>query len=255
MQAPKLSIITINLNNSKGLLKTIESVVSQTYRNFEFIIIDGASKDESLQVIERFAKELTSWVSEKDSGVYNAMNKGIGRAKGDHLLFLNSGDYLNNPEVIKDVLPLLKGNDLISGDIDIYDQNSWHPMRSIDKIEVDHFQHFSLYHQATFISADLFKKYGLYNEEFKSVGDLEFFIRTLLAGNASYKHIALKISNFVADGMSNDPGMFELNKKERAKAWELNFEKNIIEELDSYRQLRNSDLMKWGRRLNKLLPF
>lgn len=211
--------------------------------------------DDSVRVIERFSADITAWVSEKDSGIYNAMNKGISRAKGDYLLFLNSGDYLHNPGVVNSILPLLTDAGVISGDIDIYDQNRWHQMRSIDRIGVDHFQYFSLYHQATFISTDLFKNYGLYNEEFKSAGDLEFFIRVLLAGRATYKHIPVTVSNFVADGMSNDPRMFEVNTQERKKAWELNFKRNIIDELEAYRQLRNSEEMKWGLRLKKLIPF
>ena len=88
----KLSIITINRNNAAGLRRTIESVVSQTYTEFEYIIIDGASTDESVDVIKEYADKITFWVSEPDNGIYNAMNKGILKAKGEYLLFLNSGD-------------------------------------------------------------------------------------------------------------------------------------------------------------------
>jgi glycosyltransferase involved in cell wall biosynthesis len=90
----KLSIITVNLNNSKGLSKTIESVISQLNSTIEFLVIDGGSVDESLMMIKEVADKLSYWVSEKDSGIYAAMNKGIEKAKGNHLLFLNSGDIL-----------------------------------------------------------------------------------------------------------------------------------------------------------------
>ena len=90
----KLSIITINYNNLAGLQKTIESVVSQTFRDFEWIVIDGGSVDGSRELIERYANSFSYWVSEPDKGIYNAMNKGIVVAKGDYLLFLNSGDWL-----------------------------------------------------------------------------------------------------------------------------------------------------------------
>ncbi len=252
---PKLSIITINLNNAAGLLKTIESVISQSDRNFEFIVIDGASKDESPEVLKRFEKEFTWCVSEKDTGIYNAMNKGISRATGQYLIFLNSGDYLNNNEVVKNVLPLLHTSDVMSGDIDIYDANHWHDMKSIDKIDICYFHVMSLYHQATFISRNLFLTQGLYNEKFKSTGDYEFFIRTLLAARASYTHISLKICNFIADGMSNDPKFRSINMEEREKSWSLNFSPNIIAELKAYAKLKDSEELKWGRRLNKMIPF
>ena len=114
----KLSIISINRNNASGLRKTIESVVSQTYTDFEYIIIDGASTDGSIGVINEFATPLNlpqrekkehpiiNWISELDSGIYNAMNKGILKASGEYLLFLNSGDYLYNSEVLKNVFEL-----------------------------------------------------------------------------------------------------------------------------------------------------
>ena len=90
----KLSIITINLNNYLGLEKTIKSVICQTFDNYEFIIIDGGSKDLSIDIIKRYENKVTFWISESDSGIYNAMNKGIRFAKGEFCLFLNSGDYL-----------------------------------------------------------------------------------------------------------------------------------------------------------------
>ncbi|WJS95130.1 glycosyltransferase [Flavobacterium johnsoniae] len=94
MNKYSLSIITINRNNAEGLKKTIQSVVCQLYKEFEFIVIDGASTDESKQIIIDHEKHISYWVSEKDKGIYNAMNKGISKATGDFVLFLNSGDSL-----------------------------------------------------------------------------------------------------------------------------------------------------------------
>lgn len=102
----KLSIITVNLNNKDGLQKTIESVISQTCKDFEWIIIDGGSVDGSKDIIEKYSKEIDYWVSESDQGIYHAMNKGILRSHGEYLLFLNSGDYLFDicPEGMEQVL-------------------------------------------------------------------------------------------------------------------------------------------------------
>jgi len=83
----KLSIITVNLNNAAGLQKTIESVITQTFTDYEYIIIDGGSTDGSVDVIKQHADKITYWVSEPDKGIYNAMNKGILQAKGEYCLF------------------------------------------------------------------------------------------------------------------------------------------------------------------------
>ena len=96
----QISIITINYNNASGLEKTIRSVVEQTYNEYEYIIIDGASSDKSKEVIQEYQRYIDFWCSEKDSGIYNAMNKGIQKASGEYLLFLNSGDVLNNSAVL-----------------------------------------------------------------------------------------------------------------------------------------------------------
>ena len=115
--APILSIITINYNNRLGLLKTMQSVVEQSYKNFEYLIIDGGSDDGSLEDILNYEHCLSFWCSEKDKGVYNAMNKGIVKATGEYLLFLNSGDFLLDNQTLSKIVPLLKDYSIIYGDL------------------------------------------------------------------------------------------------------------------------------------------
>ena len=110
----KLSIITINYNDKEGLKKTIESVINQTWQDFEFIVIDGGSTDGGKEIIEQYTSKIDYWVSEPDKGIYNAMNKGIRAATGDFVLFLNSRDIFYNNEV------LLNADSLISNDFGIY---------------------------------------------------------------------------------------------------------------------------------------
>src|SRR4051812_43907208 len=98
-----LSIITINLNDSKGLEKTIASVVNQTFSNYEFIVIDGGSSDGSCDVMEKYKDKIDYWKSEQDGGIYNAMNKGLHQASGSYCLFLNSGDFLQSPHSLKSI--------------------------------------------------------------------------------------------------------------------------------------------------------
>ena len=113
----KLSIITINYNNASGLRKTIESVVNQTSLEFEYIVIDGASTDGSIEIIKEFKDKITFWVSEPDTGIYNAMNKGIHSAKGKYCQFLNSGDSLVPPNVTESMLFNLPDSGIVIGNM------------------------------------------------------------------------------------------------------------------------------------------
>ncbi|NJO90458.1 MAG: glycosyltransferase [Chloroflexia bacterium] len=115
MNKLKLSIITINLNNARGLEKTIKSVVNQTYSNVEYIVVDGGSIDNSVNIIKSYEKSIEFWISEKDNGIFHAMNKGIEKATGDYLLFLNSGDCLFSTTVIEKVFGNKQNKDLLYG--------------------------------------------------------------------------------------------------------------------------------------------
>ena len=128
MYNPKLSIITINLNNAAGLRKTIESVVNQTFTDYEYLIIDGGSTDGSVEVIKEFADKITYWVSEPDKGIYNAMNKGILKARGEYLQFLNSGDWLVDNEVLFRVFSLNHFEDILYGLEPYYRDHTLHSL-------------------------------------------------------------------------------------------------------------------------------
>ena len=122
----KLSIITINYNNLAGLRKTVESVLAQTYREFEYIVIDGASTDGSAEYVRAQADKLTYWVSEQDTGIYNAMNKGVRAATGEYVLMLNSGDFLVDEYVVERILPELDGTDIVQGNtIEDHHDGEW----------------------------------------------------------------------------------------------------------------------------------
>ena len=172
----KLSIITINYNNAAGLKKTLDSVAFQTCTDFEHIIVDGASTDGSVDIIREYENTLASrlsplasrlkWLSEPDTGIYNAMNKGVRLAKEEYTLMLNSGDYLVDEHVIEKVLPLLDGTDIIQGNTieDINDKKFRN--RGYGKSDIDFFDVMKGYflHQASFCRRDLFDRYGLFEE-------------------------------------------------------------------------------------------
>lgn len=177
----KISIITVNLNNVEGLKKTIDSVISQTYKDFEWIVIDGGSTDGSKELIEQNAEFFSHWVSEKDSGIYNAMNKGVLHAHGDFLQFLNSGDCLADTNVLEDVSAYLVGNSIYYGDYFQY----WPTKKRLTLQEVEDDMSFSfllrhsLCHQSTFTPRQLLEE-NPFNEEYKIVSDYEFLIKMAL---------------------------------------------------------------------------
>jgi glycosyltransferase involved in cell wall biosynthesis len=200
----KLSIITINLNNSAGLRKTIKSVLFQTYSDYEWILIDGGSTDDSIETIKKHSARFTFWESVPDKGIYHAQNKGILKAKGDYCFFLNSGDYLADRRVLEEVFKSNPEEDILFGNLYVTDKG-----KIIGKAYgKEHLTFSDVYahiikHQASFIKRDLFEQFGLYNENRKIIADWEFFIKTIGLGNVTYHYIDLFITYFDNGGLSN----------------------------------------------------
>lgn len=217
---PKISVITIAYNNKKGLEKTIKSVIAQTSKDFEYIVIDGNSNDGSKEVLAQHSDKINYWISEPDSGIYNAMNKGIKASNGEYLLFLNSGDEFYTNQSLEKALPYLNGKDIIYGDLQIVDDQNIFVKKYTDKLSFHYFYIESLPHPSTFIKKTAFEKVGLYNETLKIVADWEWFLNAIVFKQCSFKHIPDIISTFYLDGVSST------NKKE------IRHERNMI--LDKY---------------------
>lgn len=195
----KLSVITINYNNCDGLRKTIESVVNQTYKDFEYIVIDGGSTDGSVDVIKEYACKIDYWVSEPDKGIYNAMNKGVNVASGEYVIFMNSGDIFYNSNVIDDVYAQNINEDIICGDMAL----SIGGVKVVpETLTMEFFYESSLSHQASFIRRDVQLRFP-YDESKKIVSDWRFYIESIILNNASYKKINLIVSLFDFGGVSN----------------------------------------------------
>lgn len=194
----KISIITINYNHAEGLRKTIESVVTQSSHDYEYIVIDGGSTDGSVDVIQEYADKIDYWVSEPDGGIYPAMNKGIRVARGEYCIFMNSGDELYSKDVIENVVKQGLGEDIVCGDICFGESNiSPNP----DKVTMRTFYKHTLYHQASFIKTQLLREHP-YDETMRSAADWKFFMHELVFRNASYRHIPLVIARFECGGVS-----------------------------------------------------
>lgn len=250
----QLSIITINYNNAKGLQKTIESVVSQNYKNIEYIIIDGGSKDNSVDVIKEHEDIISYWVSERDSGIYNAMNKGIQKATGEYLLFLNSGDSLVCETVLEQLIKGEKGDtDLVYGDlIRTFSDGTQDFVEMPDFITVDRMMTQTLCHPVTLIHSRLFQEFGLYDERLKIVADWAFFFKVIVHGNATQKHKKVTVANFMMDGLSSLPE--SRSKINEEKDWvKMNYSSpafiKLYQEYSIYKSLYHN---KWMQRLRRV---
>lgn len=237
----KLSIITINRNNAAGLRKTMESVFSQTYHDFEYIVVDGASTDESVAVIKEYAEKFTfplgrdgvgsfTWLSEPDTGIYNAMNKGLKMAHGEYTLMLNSGDYLVNELVVKCIMHELDGTDIVQGNIITIHDGQEVLERGYGKSDISFIDviknHFL--HQASFCRIDLFEKYGYFDESYRINGDTVFYAKCLGFGNASFRYVDINIAYYDTTGISADPdGKWVSLRKEEDERYAQMFSKRM----------------------------
>ncbi len=215
----KYSIITINLNNAAGLESTIKSVISQSCTDYEYIIIDGSSADGSVDVIKKYEERISQWISEEDSGIYNAMNKGIKLANGEFLLFLNSGDYFFNNQVLENVKSKLIGvNGIYYGNLVLIDNKGrLEYLNAENKLTLWHFCKSTVWHPSTFIRKQLFEKYGLYDESLKIAADYDFFLKAFCINRTQFKYIDKFISVFNTEGICNDVNMYNFQMKEILK--------------------------------------
>jgi glycosyltransferase involved in cell wall biosynthesis len=220
---PKISVITINYNNSDGLNKTIQSVVSQSYNNIEYIVIDGGSCDDSKRIIENWGKQIDFWISEPDHGIYNAMNKGIAAATGEYLIFINSGDLLTHDRIIEQAVHQGMDQELVFGNIIYVGENLEREWIVDDELTFETFYKATIPHPSTFIKKSLFEMVGLYNEGNKIVSDWEFFMLAVCKYNCSYKHINLTIARFYLGGISSDPNNYDMLSREQSMALKKHF--------------------------------
>jgi glycosyltransferase involved in cell wall biosynthesis len=199
-----ISIITINYNNKVGLEDTIKSVVEQTYSDYEHIVIDGDSTDGSKDIATTYKDRLSYYISESDTGVYQAMNKGIRKAAGDYLLFLNSGDTFYQKDVLNSVSKIIEGGlDIYYGNVNFIDGAEAEVKQYPENLTFGFFYKTSLGHPASFIKKSLFENTSYYNETYKIVSDWEFLMLAICKHNATYKHMDVVVSNFETNGMSS----------------------------------------------------
>ena len=229
----KLSIITINKNNAFGLDKTIQSVISQTYHSYEYIIIDGNSTDTSVDVIKKYNSKINYWVSEPDTGIYNAMNKGILKAQGDYCLFLNSGDWLIASDTLYTVFneigdntaPILYADRINSDNTTvIYPSN----------LSINYLLNNPISHQNSLIRRSLFNEHGFYNEDLDIASDWEFFLKELWIYKTNFVHLETNISIFDINGIGSQESPWRIAERNTVYQNVMHELTEIIIEMNNY---------------------
>ena len=197
--------------------RTVQSVVNQACSDLiEHIVIDGGSNDNSRNIIDTYRQHFAYWCSEKDRGIYPAMNKGIARASGDYVLFLNSGDLLADKDVLSRLAALPLEADVVSGHTILMGESRelW---KSPCSVSLLFFMKGSLSHQSTLIKRSLLLKYP-YDEAKKIISDWKFTIETLVVHNCSYQAVDVVVSHYDKTGISSNPAFFAQADREKNSA-------------------------------------
>lgn len=225
----KVSIITICYNSQETLEDTIKSVLAQDYNDIEYIIIDGASKDNTPKIIEKYKNCISHVTSEPDKGIYDAMNKGVEKANGDLVGILNSDDFYANNSVISNIVAAINKNNSDSIYADLVYVDRMNPKKTIRTWRSGEYKH-NLFlkgwmppHPTFFVKKWVYEKYGKYNTSLKSAADYEFMLRVLHKHGISTSYFPETITKMRTGGESNA----SLNNRLRAnsedrKAWKLN---------------------------------
>jgi len=254
---PKLSIITVNLNDKKGLEKTIKSVVEQSFTDYEFIIIDGGSTDGSINIIKKYSKYISYWISEPDKGIYNAMNKGIAKATGTYFHFLNSGDWLAENSVYKTIFTREHSNLIIYGNYNRIKNMKVNYYKYPAKLTNHWFYNGTLCHQSVIIHNSVFKEVR-FDENYKLVSDWILLFNLFVNRNVKFKYVDIIICNYSDDGISSKKGNQLKLEKERTKYIETEFLPNEFN-TDYKRLIQTLNLLNYKNTLftldnNQYLP-
>jgi glycosyltransferase involved in cell wall biosynthesis len=225
----KVSIITISYNSAETIEDTIKSVVSQDYPNIEYIIIDGASKDTTLSIVDKYKDKIAKVISEKDKGIYDAMNKGVQNATGDIIGILNSDDYYYDTTVISEVVRLFEQEktDGLYADLVYVDR--------ADSEKIIRYWKSGKYtpgkflkgwmppHPTFFVKKEVYTHFGLYNTDLRSAADYEFMLRVIHKNKISLCYMPRVLTKMRVGGMSNVSlkNRWRANMEDR-RAWKIN---------------------------------
>ena len=216
----KISIITVNRNHLEGLQKTYQSIVAQTYKDWEWIVMDGGSTEGDRDFIEAHQAEIAYWCSEPDKGPYNAMNKALQHATGDYLVFMNSGDTFHAPSVLEQVFSQPRQADILYGDwMEAYPDGRQKRKRAPEDISLHFFCRDNICHQAMFIKRQVMQQ-SPYDERYRLYADWAKWIEFTLQGYI-FQYVPVVVCDFEMGGISNS--MIQQQTKEREMLFSQDF--------------------------------
>ena len=261
-QKPLVSIITVVYNGASTIEQTIQSVINQTYKNIEYIIIDGASNDGTQDIISKYNDNIALFVSEKDNGIYDAMNKGIGLANGEIIGIINSDDWYETDAVENTVKAFSKSTSIsvVYGDINLVESNG--EIRKHNQVPFAHLSYeMSVSHPATFVKRSVYEKYGHFDISYKIASDFDLMNR-FYNNRLQFAHVRRIISNFRLSGISNTQK--DICHRETSTIIEKYFKFNLFARICQEKFSKNNAPIfvfgagNWGRRVIlslKLIQF
>lgn len=205
----KISVITVCYNSQATIERSIQSVVDQQWPDVEHIVIDGGSNDGTLEILERFRPHLASLVSEPDKGIYDAMNKGLARASGEVVCFLNADDQYADPTVLTEVAQQMRMHKLDALVADVGFFKAGEPTRMIRRYRSDRFSPQKLAwgwmpaHPGFFLKREVAQRVGLFKTDYRIAGDYEFVVRAFHGHQLRYRHLPRVLVHMQAGGASN----------------------------------------------------
>jgi glycosyltransferase len=225
----KVSIVTVTYNSAETVEDTIKSVINQDYNNIEYIIIDGVSKDNTLEIVNKYKDKISIIISEKDKGIYDAIAKGIDKATGEIVVALNSDDMYASNDVISKVVELFKSShaDAVYGDLNYVDR--YDTSKTIRKWKSGTYKKGYFLkgwmppHPTFFVKKHCYSKYGSFNLNLRSAADYELMLRFIHKHEIKVAYLAKLIVNMRTGGQSNVSfkNRFKANREDK-KAWEIN---------------------------------
>jgi glycosyltransferase involved in cell wall biosynthesis len=258
MNSPLVSIITVTYNAIENLEQTMQSVFSQTYPHIEYLIVDGLSSDGTVQLIRKYESKLSFWVSEKDNGIYDAMNKGINLSKGELIGMINASDYYEPKAVEWAVEAYLENKEagILHGNINMLNKDgSFFKLKKPNTNLTELYKGISLFHSTFFVRASTYKEKGLYDTQFKISADFDFALRCHLEGVKFY-YIDKIIANFRLGGFSSSKdvnGMYESRDILLKNGFSPDIANSVFQEWKKLRR-KESFLTTAYKLLGKILP-
>lgn len=225
----KVSIITITYNSQLTLIDTIDSVLKQTYKNIEYIIVDGASTDDTISIIKSYHGKISKFVSEKDSGLYDALNKGIDIATGDIVGILHSDDFYTNEFVIENIVKTIAENNADATYADLYYVDKSDTSKIFRKWKSGNYKHGMFLkgwmppHPTFFVKREYYQRYGKFNLQLKSAADYELMLRFIHKHKIKLAYLPEFIIKMRIGGKSNVSFKNRIRaNNEDKKAWKIN---------------------------------